>query len=107
MPVSVTRSIEVRPLRFPGGYHLRSGDGLSLAEIASFHASAYDPKVSDCLQLSKGFYLLLSTVNRAAVIAVIVQNNGFAVFFSKIEQPTISDPQLRQTCRLRREDLQR
>src|SRR5204862_4769366 len=103
MPVGVSRRKKSCLVRFPRSHDLSTGDVLHLILEPLLYGPAHDPQIANRLQLAERFYLLLSSIDRATIIAVIIQNDRFAVLFSEVEEPAVPNRKCRQARCLRRD----
>jgi hypothetical protein len=68
------------------------------------NVAAQNAKITDILQTPQRFDLFLDIGNRAAVIAVVVENEGLSI--AQEEKPPITHYQFRQAPSLRRPNRQ-
>jgi len=66
-------------------------DRLSFEDLTSYHLTSHNGEVANLLKASESIDLCLSFANRNALIPIVVQNDGFAAFLPKVEEPPIPD----------------
>jgi hypothetical protein len=100
--VSIRRGRILCIIGLSGGHYVRSGNRLSVGKSGSLrYTAAHNTVITDRLQSAQSLDLLLSVSHGTAVIAVVIEDDGFASFLAQEKKPAVAYSQLRETQPLR------